>query len=106
MDKAFEYFQTAIQLKPDFADAQNNVGLILELHYKKTSEAIGHYYQALAAKPNDPGYHFNLGIALMKEKKSQEAIVHFRQAIDLNPDYEQARQALKMAQEAEPLKKH
>ena len=102
MEKAYLHFQEVVRLKPDFADAQNNVGLILELHYKKNAEAIDRYRQALMAKPDDPGFHFNLGIALMKEGKSEEAIEHLRRAVYLNPNYGAARQALKMALAPEP----
>jgi len=102
MDKAFLHFQEVIKLKPDFSDAQNNVGIILELHYKKNAEAISHYRQALAVTPDNPGYHFNLGMALMQEGKLPEATQHFQQAIELNPDYGAARRALQMAREMSP----
>ncbi|HLZ20397.1 MAG TPA: tetratricopeptide repeat protein, partial [Smithellaceae bacterium] len=99
MDKAFEHFREVTKLKPDYADAQNNVGLILELYYKNNREAITHYRQAVAAKPDDPGFHFNLGMALMNEGNLPEAALHFQQAIELKPDYEAARKSLKTAQE-------
>jgi len=99
MEEALNEFRKAISIKPSSADAHNNLGIILEMHFKKYDEAIYHYRQALQNAPNNSGTHFNFGIALAKKGEIKEAIEHFRQAIYLKPDYEDARRALTLALE-------
>jgi len=99
MEEALNEFRKTINIKPSSADAHNNIGIILDMYYKKSDEAIYHYRQALQIDSNNPGTHFNLGIALAKKGEIKEAIENFRQAVNLKPDYEEARRALKMALE-------
>jgi len=99
IDQAIEHFREAVRITPDFA-ALNNLGVNLERQLKH-EEAIYYYRQALLIEPKNPGIHFNLGVAFGNKGKLKEAIEHFRQAINLKPDYDEARQALKLAQELE-----
>lgn len=62
-----------------------------------SDEAIYHYHQALQVKPDDPGIHFNYGMALVKKSNLEEAIRHFEMAINLKPDYNAAHLALRLA---------
>ena len=101
MEEALNEFRKTINIKPSCGDAHNNMGIVFEMHFKKNSEAIYHYRQALQIDSNNPGTHFNLGIALAKNGEVKEAIENFRLAINLKPDYEEARWALKLAQELE-----
>jgi tetratricopeptide (TPR) repeat protein len=52
----------------------------------------------LFIESQNPGIHFNLGVAFGNKGDLREAIEHFRVAINLKPDYDEARQALKLAQ--------
>jgi tetratricopeptide (TPR) repeat protein len=52
------------------------------MNEKQVEEAIGHYRQALAIKPDLVEAHYNLGLALLGQGKTAEAIDHFRQAFD------------------------
>jgi hypothetical protein len=99
MEEALAEYREAVRIRPSSVDAQNNIGIILEMYFKKYDEAIYYYRQALRFTPNNPGIHFNLGIALAKKNELNEAIEHFRQAIYLKPDYEEAGRALKLALE-------
>jgi tetratricopeptide (TPR) repeat protein len=101
MEEAFTEFSRSISIKPSSADAHNNMGIVFEMHFKKYSEAIYHYRQALQIDSNNAGTHFNLGIALAKNGNLKEAAEQFRQAINIKPDYDEARQALKLALELE-----
>ncbi|MEI6608490.1 MAG: tetratricopeptide repeat protein [Deltaproteobacteria bacterium] len=101
MEEAINEFRKTINIKPSSADAHNNMGIILEMHFKKYDEAIYHYRQALQIDSSNPGTHFNLGIALAKNGEVKESIKNFRLAINLKPDYEQAQKALKLALELE-----
>jgi tetratricopeptide (TPR) repeat protein len=101
MEEALKHFLEAVKINPNSADAHNNIGIILELHFKKYDEAIYHYHRALRIDSNNPGTHFNLGIALAAKGERQEAIKHFQQAIYLKPDYEAARKWLRLTMETE-----
>ncbi len=101
MEEALSEFREAVRIRPSSADAHNNIGIILEMYYKKYDDAIEHYQSCLKIEPDNYGAHFNLGLALAKNGKLKEAIEHFRQAIYLKPDYEDARRALKLALDME-----
>ena len=101
MEEALKHFLEAVKINPNAADAHNNIGIILELNFKKYDEAIYHYRRALQIDPDNPGIHFNLGIALAAKGELQEAIRHFQRAIYLKPDYEAARQWLRLTMDGE-----
>ena len=52
-------WESAVRLKPDFAQAHSDLGLALE-QTGKSPEAIGHLEQALRIKPDYPGVQNNL----------------------------------------------
>jgi tetratricopeptide (TPR) repeat protein len=56
-------------------------------------------------EPQNPGVHFNLGVALGNKGALKEAIEHFQKAVHLKPDYEEARRALKLALEMDHQKR-
>jgi tetratricopeptide (TPR) repeat protein len=101
MEEAAKNFRETIRINPNFADAHNNLGIILEMYYKKYDEAIYNYRQELKIQPDNSGVHYNLGIALAEKGERQEAIKHFQRAIYLKPDYEAARQWLRMIMDEE-----
>ncbi len=47
VNKAFLYFQMAVKIKPDYADAYNNLGAVL-FHAKMTEEAIDYYKESIS----------------------------------------------------------
>ncbi len=96
MEEAEKYFIETIRVNPNFANAHNKLGIILEMHYKKYDEAIYHYRQELKIQPDYFGAHYNIGIALIQKGEREEAIKHFRTAVYLKPDSEEARQLLRM----------
>ena len=63
--QAFDYFQKATQLRPDYAVSHNNYGNLL---YKRgrLKEAIEHLKQAIHLKHDYPEAHHNLGLALLQ----------------------------------------
>jgi len=104
IDQAIEHLREAVRITPSFA-ALNNLGVNLERQLKH-DEAIYYYRKALLIEPQNPGIHFNLGVALGNKGELKEAAEHFRQAINLKPDYEEARQALKLALELDKRESH
>ena len=86
LQEAIEHYQQALRLKPDYAEAHNNLGTAL-VDTGRPQEAIEHYRQALRLNPDYPEAHNNLGAALANAGQLQEAIEHYKQALRLKPDY-------------------
>ncbi len=86
LQKAIEYLDNAINLKPDFAEAFINRGLAYyELgQYKR---AIEDYDQAIRWKPERAASYNNRGIAYAKTGDYKRAIEDYDQAILLKPNY-------------------
>ena len=61
-----------LELKPDFAEAHNNLGNAF-MDQGKLDEAIACYRRALELKPDFAEAHNNLGIALKDQGKLDEA---------------------------------
>jgi tetratricopeptide (TPR) repeat protein/SAM-dependent methyltransferase len=83
----------ALALKPDFAEAANNLGIVRAAQ-GRTEEAIGHYQRALALNPNLVEACVNLGKALAEQGRFDDAVAQYRLAIARKPDHAQARNNL------------
>ncbi len=89
VDEAITQYQTALQIKPDYAKAHNNLGNAL-LQKGKVDEAITHCQRALEINPDYAEAHNNLGTALCQKGRVDEAITHYQTALQINPDYADA----------------
>jgi Tfp pilus assembly protein PilF len=83
--EAYEHYQQALRIKPDYAPAHYDLGLIL-WQAGKTREAVEHWEQALRLEPGIADVHYTLGVALMQAGKTNEAMQHWEQAVRINPD--------------------
>lgn len=85
-DDAILAFRKAIELKPDYAAAYNNMGISLN-DIDKIDEAIIAFRKAIELRPdNEPAYN-NLGNVLKKKNQFDEAIISYRKAIELEPNF-------------------
>jgi len=89
LDEAEASYTQAIALKPDYADAHNNLGITLT-ELGRLDEAEASYTQAIALKPDYAEAHSNLGITLKELGRLDEAEASLRQAIALKPDFAKA----------------
>jgi tetratricopeptide (TPR) repeat protein len=89
VDEAIHHFQTALEIRPGFAEAHYNLGCAL-LKKGSVDEAIHHFQQALRIKPDSAEAHNNLGNALFKMGREYEALSHFQKALQIKPDYTEA----------------
>jgi Flp pilus assembly protein TadD len=93
LDEAIGQFQTALEIKPQYADAHNNLGFVLN-RKGQVDDAITHYRQALEIKPNFADADYNLGVALGRQGRVDEAIEQYRKATALRPGFMEARKDL------------
>ena len=68
LEEAIEAYNKALAIKPDYAEAYNNMGNALK-EQGKLEEAIEAYNKALAIKPDYADAYYNMGM-LSKSKVS------------------------------------
>ena len=81
---AVQHYQSAIALKPAFAEAYCHCGVALQAQ-RDLASAITCYRTALSIKPDYAAAHGNLGVALMAQHQTESAIACYRQALSINP---------------------
>ncbi|PWU10973.1 MAG: hypothetical protein C5B50_24160 [Verrucomicrobia bacterium] len=89
LDKAIGHYRTALQLKPDFADAHINLAEALT-RKGLSDEVVKEYQAALAVKPDAFEAHQVLASLLFKRQQPREAVAHFQRALELSPDFARA----------------
>ena len=88
-DEAVACYRRALELKPDYAAAHNNLGAALQ-EQGKQDEAVACFRRALELNPDFADAHNNLGAALQDQGKWDDAIACFRRALELKPDFADA----------------
>ena len=89
LEEAIEAFNKALSIKPNYAEAYNNMGNILQ-EQGKLEEAIEAFNKALSIKPDYPEAYNNMGILLQDQGKLAEAIEAYKKALSINIDYPEA----------------
>ncbi|MDQ7798965.1 MAG: tetratricopeptide repeat protein [Candidatus Edwardsbacteria bacterium] len=79
-------FHRALDIRPDFAEAYNNLGLTLSDLGKK-EEAVEAFKRAIDLSPEAPEAYNNLGCLYRIKKDYQQAVELFNQAIAKREDY-------------------
>jgi serine/threonine-protein kinase len=65
----------------------HHLGLALQALPGEAEEAVRYLTAAVALRPDSPGAHHNLGVALKAKGQLDEAIACYRQAIEIDPKY-------------------
>ena len=89
LEMSVKSFETAIAIKPDFADAHYNLGLTLQ-EINQLDAAIKSYQVTLALQNSYVKAHNNLGIIYKELGQMEDAVKSYEQAIELQPDYAEA----------------
>jgi protein O-mannosyl-transferase len=89
-NEAATQYVHALQLSPDFADAQNDYASVL-LALGQNNEAVHHYELAARLKPADPEIRYNLGHAYIVTGASAAAIAQLEPVIAQQPEFIAAR---------------
>ena len=82
LQKARNHYEESLRIKPDYAEAHNNLALAL-MREGMMDEAAAHYRNALKDNPNFAEAHNNLGVVLAGQGKFQEAEVCFKRALQV-----------------------
>ena len=99
IDEAIAELREAIKLKPDYAEAHHNLGVVLAGR-GQADEAIAQYEQALAAARLCRRTK-QLGCRLGARGQLDAAILHFRRALEIQPNFPAARRNLDLALSAQ-----
>jgi tetratricopeptide (TPR) repeat protein len=92
-DRAVELYRQAIELRPDWAKAHNNLGNSL-VRVERFAEAEQAYRRALQLEPRYALAYYNLGTLLARQDRLSEGEQMLREALRLQPNYPAARQNL------------
>ena len=86
--KAGEYFRDAIRKKPDYAEAHNNLGIVLS-NLGRGEEAIREFEAATSnvMYPTPEGAYYNMGEEHRRRKNFAKAEEAYRKAVSLNDRY-------------------
>ena len=82
--EAIRCFERALALRPEYFEAENNLGLTLT-QTGRAAEAIPHLQAAVRLKPASYQAPNNLGIALASSGRPAESLAAFARAAELNP---------------------
>ena len=84
LDKSIEAYKKCISLKPDFAEAYNNMGIALQ-KLKRYDEAINVYQKAISIKPEHEHFYNNMGSVFKDKGEFEKAIETYKKCISINP---------------------
>ena len=84
-DEAIEQSNKFLKMRPNTAEAQNNLGNIL-LRAGRADEAVEHLKLAVKYNPDFPQAIFNLASALKKQGKPQDAVFYYKQVLKIRPN--------------------
>ena len=79
--------EEALRLKPDLAEAHNNLGIAMAQLPGRLKDAIDQFREAVRLKPDFAQAHYNLGNALYGSDRTAEAVAEFEEALRLKPDF-------------------
>ena len=86
-NEAIVHFNEALRVKPDYAEAHNNLGIQLANLPGHQEEALAQFETAVQERPDLAGAQFNLGAALSQiAGRMPEAIAHLEASERLQPN--------------------
>ncbi len=74
-------YRTAIEIKPDYADALNNLGYLLARRGDDMRESLELCRDAVTIASDNPAFHDSYGYVLFRMGKVSEAFIHFQRAL-------------------------
>lgn len=86
--RAINYLQRAIELKPSYANAHNQLAMVYRLR-EEPAKALWHLQRAVLLDPSKqlPTYYSNTGYVYLGMGDFEQAQAYFYKALDIDPDY-------------------
>ena len=84
-----EAYCKAINIKPDFTDAYNNLGNVLT-EVGELEDAINTFNKAISLEPTNSSSYNNMGVSLQEQGKLDKALEAYKMALSIKPDYAEA----------------
>jgi len=85
-------YREALRLRPDYAEAHNNLAILLRTRGEH-ADAAEHYRTALRLRPDYPEVHYNYALLLEARGSVTAAADHYREALRLRSEYIDAHHA-------------
>ena len=82
-------YYTALEIKPNYVEAYNNIGKLLS-DQNKFEESLINYKKAIQVNPNYEKSYNNLGNLFNNLGNFDEATENYKKAINIKPDYAKA----------------
>jgi len=95
LDLAEYHLKSAFSLKPDFADAYANLGMLYD-YTRRGKETIPLLLKAISLDPQNAVYHYNLGLVYAKQLDFKAAQAEFQATLQLDPTLTDASQKLRL----------
>jgi tetratricopeptide (TPR) repeat protein len=88
-DRAIECYLKAVEIRPTYDDALNNLGVALAVR-GRLDDAAARIRQAIRCRPDKADAHYNLGNVLVLQNRLADAVAAYTEALRLKPDYPEA----------------
>jgi len=89
LEGSAKMFETAVNIKPDYAEAHKNLGITLK-DLGRLDAAVDSLNQAIAIDPNYVDAHYNLAITLKDLNQFDDAVKSYQKVLEVNPNFAQA----------------
>jgi predicted O-linked N-acetylglucosamine transferase (SPINDLY family) len=89
LEGSAKMFKTAVEIKPDYAEAHKNLGITLR-ELGQFDEAILSLKKAISINPDYVDAYYNLAIACKDIDKLDNAIQSYQKAVGINPNFAEA----------------
>ena len=88
-DQAIIALKKVISIKPDYADAYDNIGVVFQSQGKLV-DAINNYKKSILLNSSNANPYYNMANILKDQDKLDEAIEAYKKSIELKPDHYKA----------------
>ena len=93
--EAIAQYRVALKLDPGYAAAHNNLAAAYAKQ-GRIDEAVDEMHAALQLEAANADYHYNFAVLVSQQGDVEQARQHLETALSLNPQFESARQALRL----------
>jgi Flp pilus assembly protein TadD len=95
-DEAISHAREAVRIRPDSADAHNNLGVAFS-RKGRMAEARDQLERVVGLNPERPKVHYNLATVFLHSGQVEKAIEHFEKELQVQPGFAEARNNLGIA---------